>query len=812
MNGQSFRPRNVVDALGVQAACVVIVLFQVVASAMAAEAPIIRGGSEPNFRPYAFIDKDHQAQGFGPDLLRAIAETMGLRLQITTGSWDQVWNDLVAGDLDVLPVVARTPSREPLVDFSLPHTETFDAFFVREGWPLIPNLAAAAGKEIVVVRSDAAHHELVERGFPGKIIPVDSLVEGLRLIRAGQHDALLCSKVVGELEREQARITGVRSGPLIPEYRRTFSFAVRKGDTDLLEKLNQGLRIIKTDGTYTQLYRKWLGADPLPPPQWLNLFWQAIGVLGVVVLIAITWVVGRKALQYDKDLTAATPSVRMRAAFWRYALAVVAVVVGFTARDGLEELVGPGLPRYITFFPAVIVVALLGGIGPGLLATGLAAIAAMIWTLAPLEEWGIASPVDRLGLALFCCLGFFMTAVAELYRRDRAKAALYEREAQLARSQRTFAQLIERAPFGFYVVDSKLRIVHMNISSQEAAFRNVRPVIGCDVGEALRTLWPESLAAEITGRFRHTLETGESYFSPRFTNQRHDLGTVESYEWELHRITLPDGQNGVICYYYDSTKLRQAEEALERQTQQLQELAQTLEQRVEERALQLRALVQELAQTEHRERARLAQVLHDGLQQFLVAARMHAELLVKATTEKQRRDCGRHLEELLGEALAISRTLSMELNPPALEEEGLGAALQWLARWMADKHHFHVDLTLATNSEPGSVTKRLVLFQCVRELLLNAIKHSGTQEAKVTLWRDPSGDLCAEVTDSGRGFDPERLASDHGVGFGLASLRQRVSLLGGTLQIKSKPGKGTRVWLKLPAVAKHKLPEQTRLT
>jgi ABC-type amino acid transport substrate-binding protein len=519
-------PRRVFAAPGLWAASVVIVLFLVAASAMASEEPLVRGGSEQHFRPYAFTDRDHHAQGFGPDLLRAIADTMGLRLQITTGPWDKVWNDLVAGDLDVLPVVARTPGREPLVDFSLPHTETFDAFFVPEGRPLIPDLAAAAGKEIVVLRSDAAHHELVERGFPGKVIPVESIVDGLRLISAGRHDAFLCSKVVGELEREQARITGVRSGPLIPDYRRTFSFAVRKNHPDLVEKLNQGLRIIKADGTYDELYRKWIGVEQPPLPQWLSLFWQATGILGVLLLIAVTWIVGRKALQYDYESDVATPAVQMQAAFWRYALAIVAVAMGFTARIGLEELTGRGLPTYITFFPAVMVAALLGGIGPGLLATVLAAAVAAVWAIAPMGEWGIASAVDRLGVALFCCLGLFMTGVAELYRRDRARAALYEREAQLARSQRTFAQLIERAPFGFYVVDSQLRIVHMNASSQEGAFRNVRPVIGSNLDEAMRIIWPESIAAEITGRFRHTLEVGESYFSPRFTNQRQDLGTL----------------------------------------------------------------------------------------------------------------------------------------------------------------------------------------------------------------------------------------------------------------------------------------------
>ncbi len=135
-------------------------------------------------------------------------------------------------------------------------------------------------------------------------------------------------------------------------------------------------------------------------------------------------------------------------------------------------------------------------------------------------------------------------------------------EAQVSRSQKTFSELVERAPFGIYVVDSQFRIAQMNAGSQTGAFRNVRPVIGRDFAEAMRILWPEPVAAEIIAAFRHTLETGEPYYSPRFINPRHDVETVESYEWELHRMTLPDGQYGVICYYFDSTKLREAEAAL----------------------------------------------------------------------------------------------------------------------------------------------------------------------------------------------------------------------------------------------------------
>jgi PAS domain S-box-containing protein len=78
----------------------------------------------------------------------------------------------------------------------------------------------------------------------------------------------------------------------------------------------------------------------------------------------------------------------------------------------------------------------------------------------------------------------------------------------------------------------------------------------------MHILWPDEVAEEIISHFRHTLNTGESYYSPRFVSNRQDETQVESYEWELHRMTMPDGKFGVICYYFDSTKLRIAENAL----------------------------------------------------------------------------------------------------------------------------------------------------------------------------------------------------------------------------------------------------------
>jgi PAS domain S-box-containing protein len=444
-----------------------LVLLVFATSVNAAEPPEIRAGSELDFRPYCFTDKNGQPTGFGVELLQAAAEKATLPLRISPGEWDKVWNELVNGRIDVLPVVARTSSREGLVEFTLPHTETFDAFFVRTGRPPIKDLAAAAGKEIVVLRSDAAHHQLIERKFPGQIVPVDSIAEGLRLIASGKHDALLCSRLIGVLERDQAGIKSVTDGPVIPDYKRAFSFAVRKGNTELVERLNQGLRLVQADGTYDRLYRKWLGVQIRPLPTWQTYFWQALGILGVLVLIAITWLVARKALEWERRqsrvLTPKPPGVR--SAFWPYALAVVAVATGYAVRVGLEEWVGRGLPAFSMFYPPVIVAALLGGLGPGLLATAAGAAIAVVLIMPSIGDLRVALPVERLSLVLYLITGLFMTAVAELHRRNRAKAAAFDREEALRETRREkefLANLLEAAeqPFAIGYPDGRIGLVN----------------------------------------------------------------------------------------------------------------------------------------------------------------------------------------------------------------------------------------------------------------------------------------------------------------------------------------------------------------
>jgi len=256
----------------------------------ATESREVRVGSELEFPPYAFVDESGQPAGFSVELIKAIANVMGLQIKISTGPWDKVWNALVAGQLDVLPIVAKLPERQPLVDFSIPHTETYDAFFVRKGTPLIQNIEGAKGKEIAVMRSDAAHHALLARNFKGRLILVDTIPKGLSLISSGKHDAFLCSKLIGTMSIMKHGLKGLTPGPPIPDYKRVFSFAVKKGDVELLEKLNQGLLIIKTNKDYDRIYEKWLTSDD-PWRKWEKYFFPAAAAVIAIALIVGFWLV-----------------------------------------------------------------------------------------------------------------------------------------------------------------------------------------------------------------------------------------------------------------------------------------------------------------------------------------------------------------------------------------------------------------------------------------------------------------------------------------------------------------------------------------
>jgi len=238
----------------------------------------------------------------------------------------------------------------------------------------------------------------------------------------------------------------------------------------------------------------------------------------------------------------------------------------------------------------------------------------------------------------------------------------------------------------------------------------------------------------------------------------------------------------------------------------LQQLNLDLERLVEQRTKdviashhRLRALASELTLAEQRERKRLAGELHDYLAQMLALGRMKVgQLRPTLVSVPHATEPVREIDELFKNALSYTRSLMAKLSPPVLDELGLPAALAWLAEQMP-LHGLSVEVRLAQEDLTLPDDEGVLLFQSVRELLINVAKHAGTDRATVALHVDEQRRLHVSVEDRGRGFEPAAIeAKPSGEHFGLFSVRERMQAMGGWLDIRSAIGRGTTVTLVLP--------------
>jgi signal transduction histidine kinase len=239
-------------------------------------------------------------------------------------------------------------------------------------------------------------------------------------------------------------------------------------------------------------------------------------------------------------------------------------------------------------------------------------------------------------------------------------------------------------------------------------------------------------------------------------------------------------------------ELREAE--LRRQRRRAEEQLEEMHRSLDDQADQLRRLARELTLTEQRERRRLAQLLHDHLQQILTGAKLHVNILQKRATEDIA-DGLHRVEALLDDGIQSSRSLAVELAPPVLYESGLAAALRWLAGRMAD-YGLTVEAQVDLSAEPESEELRILLFQSVRELLMNVVKHARVDRARLYMERLNGDHVQITVQDEGAGFDPAEAGHEHA--FGLFSVRERMRLYNGSLEVRSVPDVGTSITLTVP--------------
>ena len=277
---------------------------------------------------------------------------------------------------------------------------------------------------------------------------------------------------------------------------------------------------------------------------------------------------------------------------------------------------------------------------------------------------------------------------------------------------------------------------------------------------------PKKFVEKVRYLYRHPAE--ESYDRLSFKDGR----VFERYS----RPQLVGGKVvGRVWSFRDATERRQAAKALE------------------EANARLRLLSRRLFQVQEDEKRHLARELHDEIGQTLTAAKINLQIIaqeVPATMAGRLDDSIQLLDRLLGQV----RQLSLDLRPPLLDELGLVPTLRWLVDQQAQRAGLRVTFRTDVDGLEIDSTAQTTCFRVAQEAITNIIRHSGARKVGVVL-RRKGARLWLTVSDDGAGFDPGQVPqrTAHHPSLGLVSMKERILLVGGGLEVRSTLGKGTEI-------------------
>lgn len=289
--------------------------------------------------------------------------------------------------------------------------------------------------------------------------------------------------------------------------------------------------------------------------------------------------------------------------------------------------------------------------------------------------------------------------------------------------------------------------------------------------------------AENRAIFEEVVRTKRSYhaLAKPFVYPEHPERGVSYWNWQLTPLLDDAGEvQFLVLNLQDVTARQEAMRELEKRTSQLQRLT------------------AELSEAEDRERRRLAELLHDDLQQLLVGSKLRLNILarkLKGTPEI--REIVDETTSLITESIHKSRGLSHELSPPVLHHGDLREVLQWLIEQIHTTCGLKVRLWIGVGVDLRSQTLKTFVYKAVRELLFNVVKHANVRRAAIVV-RQQEQSIRLAVLDKGRGFEPEHLDVAGQNGFGLFNIRERIQFLGGSLTVQSVPDRGSRFILTIP--------------
>ena len=352
-------------------------------------------------------------------------------------------------------------------------------------------------------------------------------------------------------------------------------------------------------------------------------------------------------------------------------------------------------------------------------------------------------------------------AITDVSERKRVEEVLRESE--------EFASFLGSSPIPMLVVDPDTSIRYLNPALERLTGLTAAAVIGT------RAPYPWST--------EETLEKTRADLRNAMGRGSHNLEEVfkkkDGERFHVEITSTPVTRGGQLRYYLstwvDITERKRAEE------------------QIREFQRRLRSLASRLSMAEERERKRLAAGVHDEITQPLGILKMRLGELNRSELPADAAERLGPLEALVDQMIADTRSLMFDMSPPVLYELGLEAALEWLCEQVQAEHGITCVFNDDGQPKPLGDDARGLLFWDARELLANVVKHAHATTATVSIGRR-GNEVHVTVEDDGVGFDAAR-AESRAPGFGLFSIRERLTEFGGRMELRSARGKGTRVTL-----------------
>jgi PAS domain S-box-containing protein len=395
----------------------------------------------------------------------------------------------------------------------------------------------------------------------------------------------------------------------------------------------------------------------------------------------------------------------------------------------------------------------------------------------------------------------------EIVERKRAEAALRGSEQRLNRAQ-------EIAHLGSWELD----LVNNRLTWSDEVYRifGLEPQeFGATYEAFLEAVHPDDRAA-VDAAYSGSLREDRDGYEIEHRVVRRSSGEVRFVHEKCEHFR--DGSGRIIRsmgMVHDTTERKQAEQAVRASEEALRQANDQLEEKVRERTAELRALMEDLEKSrddlrklaselvlaEEQERKRISVVLHDEVAQTLAAARTRLELLRNMPCNDDYRQSVTEAHELIGQSIRETRALMTDISSPVLYEMGLRSAVETLAGEITARHGLPVACSFEGSPWSLDPDLRVMLFQVVKELMQNVVKHSRARNANIRIVEEKDS-IRVVVADNGQGFDARNFGSPgFEGGFGLFSIRERVNFFKGNIAIESNPGAGAEVTVVLPKAA-----------